>query len=60
MCQECLRQGRFTACISSDPVDHRIPLWEGGSEAESNQELLCQACHDVKTSAEARRRGGGG
>jgi 5-methylcytosine-specific restriction endonuclease McrA len=38
-------------------VDHIVPLWKGGSDADSNKELLCQApCHDAKTAREAAER----
>lgn len=40
--------------------DHLVPLAEGGADDESNTRLLCHACHDAKSAAEAargRRRG---
>lgn len=59
MCQQCLRKGRFTACLPSDPVDHIVPLHLGGKEDdERGQELLCRSCHDLKTAVEARFRAG--
>lgn len=59
LCQECRRQGRFSIGLV---VDHIVPLWEGGSDDDSNKELICQTpCHDAKTAREAveRARGGG-
>ena len=36
-------------------VDHIIPLWEGGSNAESNLQPLNPRCHTLKTSLENQR-----
>lgn len=52
MCQSCERLGRV--------VDHIVPLWAGGSDDESNKQLLCYECHDTKTKLEATQRAGGG
>jgi len=58
LCQECKRQGRVSL---GSVVDHIVPLWKGGSDADSNKELLCQTpCHDAKTAREAKERSGGG
>lgn len=41
--------------------DHVVPLAEGGLDAESNVQALCQQCSDAKTAAESKRgiqRGG--
>ena len=38
-------------------VDHILPLWSGGSNANDNLEGLCVACHKQKTAAEAKARG---
>lgn len=35
--------------------DHVIPVAEGGGEEMGNHQGLCQACSDVKSSAEAVR-----
>lgn len=56
LCQECKRQGRTTP---GHPVDHIVPLWDGGSDADSNKETLCVPCHDAKTAREARQRARG-
>lgn len=50
ICQVCKQIGRI--------VDHRIPLWEGGSNDESNLQVLCTPCHDMKSAEEAKRRYG--
>lgn len=52
-CQACKRKGLVRL---GGPVDHIIPLWEGGTDADSNKELLCVPCHDAKTALEAARR----
>lgn len=54
LCQECKRHGRLG--VVGAAVDHIQPLWAGGSDDETNKELLCQRCHDAKTAIEARQR----
>lgn len=56
LCQECKRQGR-TALGAA--VDHIEPLWKGGSDDDTNKELLCTPCHDAKTAREAAERARG-
>lgn len=56
LCQECRRQGRTTP---GHPVDHIQPLWDGGSDDDSNKETLCVPCHDAKTAREAAERARG-
>jgi len=53
LCQECKRQGKTTMGAA---VDHTVPLWKGGSDADHNKELLCTPCHDAKTAREAAER----
>ena len=57
MCQECRRKGWLTAAVA---CDHRIPLWEGGTDDDDNLQALCKDCHDAKTAQEAARRAGRG
>jgi 5-methylcytosine-specific restriction protein A len=58
LCEQCESVGRVTA---ADVVDHRIPLWKGGADDESNLQSLCQTPHhDEKTKAEAAERARGG
>lgn len=52
-CDDCARQA---APLLATEVDHRIPLWDGGSNADSNLQSLNAGCHARKTSAEAARR----
>lgn len=54
LCQECKRQGRTSLGAA---VDHIRPLWAGGSDEDTNKELLCQPCHDAKSAREAAQRG---
>ncbi|MFM0326095.1 HNH endonuclease [Caballeronia glebae] len=42
-----------------DQVDHRVPLEQGGSNDDSNLDLLCDGCHKAKTADEARMRSSG-
>lgn len=37
-------------------VDHILPLWSGGTNANDNLEGLCTDCHKQKTAAEAKAR----
>ena len=57
LCVACLAAGRVSL---GAVVDHRIPLWNGGSDEDENKQLLCHPCHDAKTAEEARQRAGGG
>jgi 5-methylcytosine-specific restriction protein A len=59
LCAECQRLGRVTLATQRD---HIIPLEEGGKDDSSNEQGLCQDCHDVKSHAESlrgRRRSAG-
>ncbi|WP_395406288.1 HNH endonuclease signature motif containing protein [Pseudoduganella sp. UC29_106] len=56
LCVACEEQGRTTM---ANVVDHKIPLWKGGRDDESNFQSLCQTpCHDEKTAREAAERAG--
>jgi len=52
LCAECERCGIVRLATQRD---HVIPLAEGGLDDESNEQGLCDACHDVKSKAEAVR-----
>lgn len=39
----------------SAPVDHVVPVFEGGTDDPENLRTLCDECHDTKTQAEAQR-----
>ncbi|WP_099123383.1 HNH endonuclease [Xenorhabdus sp. KK7.4] len=52
LCQQCLRQGRAT---TGTTVDHITPKAHGGTDALSNLQLLCEACHSRKTATERLR-----
>lgn len=43
-----------------DQVDHHVPLEQGGSNDDSNLNLLCVDCHAVKTASEAKGRSSAG
>lgn len=60
LCAECRRHGRVTLATQRD---HVVPLAEGGKDDESNEQGLCNDCHEAKSLAEAlrgRRRAAGG
>lgn len=46
LCEHCEERGRVTA---AEEVDHRVPLWKGGADDESNYSSLCRPCHAAKT-----------
>lgn len=51
-CAEC---GKLTVYPKGFQVDHRIPLFKGGEDADSNLQVLCSGangCHDRKTAIE--------
>jgi len=53
LCQQCKREGRTNIGY---PVDHIVPLWDGGTDDDHNKETLCQHCHNIKSAREARQR----
>ncbi|GAA3708435.1 hypothetical protein GCM10022268_17200 [Sphingomonas cynarae] len=48
-CRICVDRGRE---VGSDVVDHIVRLADGGSDARSNKQALCNPCHDAKSLAE--------
>lgn len=52
-CVMCLSVGVETLAVV---VDHRTPLWKGGSNEPSNLQGLCKYHHDEKTAQEAGER----
>lgn len=52
LCVECTRLGLARAATQRD---HIIPLAEGGLDDETNEQALCEACHDAKSQLEAQR-----
>jgi len=51
-CVLCQAEGRTTLPTIRD---HVVPLAEGGADDETNEQAVCQPCHDAKTQREARR-----
>ncbi|MCM7775005.1 HNH endonuclease [Enterobacter asburiae] len=49
LCQECLRNGRYTP---AETVDHITAKANGGTDDLSNLESLCKPCHRAKTAVE--------
>jgi 5-methylcytosine-specific restriction enzyme A len=57
LCAECTKLGKV---VLATQRDHVIPLAEGGLDDTTNEQGLCDACHEAKSLAEAlraRRRG---
>ncbi|WP_238541912.1 HNH endonuclease [Acidovorax sp. CF316] len=58
LCVECQKAGRDTEATQRD---HIVPLAEGGPDDATNEQGLCDACHEEKSLQEAlrgRRRAG--
>ncbi|WP_257265398.1 HNH endonuclease [Endozoicomonas sp. ONNA2] len=53
LCQMCRQAGRFTKATC---VDHIRPKSQGGDDALSNLQSLCDTCHRLKTQAESNAR----
>jgi 5-methylcytosine-specific restriction protein A len=53
LCQACKRKGFISL---GTEVDHIKALQHGGTDADSNLELLCHDCHADKTAAEDGKR----
>ena len=46
LCPRCEAKGRVSAGIE---LDHRLPLFMGGTNDDENLDLLCVPCHWAKT-----------
>lgn len=55
LCVMCEAKG---LTVLATEVDHRVPLFKGGSEDAENLQGLCHACHVEKTTADKREGGG--
>ena len=53
LCQECKRKGRVK---TGNHCDHIKPKAKGGTDDESNLEILCADCHAEKTAIESGAR----
>jgi 5-methylcytosine-specific restriction protein A len=52
LCVVCLTSKR---AVPATQRDHVIPLAEGGLDDETNEQALCDDCHEAKSKAEAQR-----
>lgn len=52
LCVECQKVGRVAPATQRD---HIVPLAEGGADDETNEQGLCDECHETKSLAEALR-----
>lgn len=50
----CRKCGKMVGRLA---VDHIVPLSVGGSNADINFQLLCYACHKIKSDLEQKDRG---
>lgn len=53
LCVECVETGEDRAAVE---VDHKMPLWKGGPDDETNLQGLCREHHAAKTARESRER----
>ena len=53
LCVTCEAEGRVRLATE---LDHIVPLWEGGHEADANRQGLCTSCHQKKSAQEAKKR----
>ena len=51
LCQACKRKGRLT---KASCVDHIKPKSQGGDNAMTNLQSLCDTCHQLKTQVESK------
>lgn len=58
LCQQCVREGGPIGTYAA--VDHKVPKFEGGSDDDSNLEVICETHHTAKTAEESRRARGFG
>ena len=56
VCAQCKASG---AVKLAQVVDHRVPLWAGGTETDGNRQSMSEECHALKTDDEARMRAAG-
>jgi 5-methylcytosine-specific restriction protein A len=54
LCQECKRRADGVLGMYG-AIDHKVPKVEGGTDDDSNLEVICNPCHAVKTEAERKR-----
>jgi 5-methylcytosine-specific restriction protein A len=52
LCVLCLAAGRVSVATQRD---HIVSLEEGGADDETNEQALCEPCHDAKSAGEAQR-----
>ncbi|MBC3811342.1 HNH endonuclease [Undibacterium aquatile] len=52
LCAECKRNGKINPATQRD---HIVPLCDGGRDDETNEQGLCDPCHELKSLAEAQR-----
>ena len=57
LCQECIRTAHMPLGTYS-AVDHKVPKFEGGTDDDSNCEVICKPHHDAKTARESARARG--
>lgn len=54
LCEHCLKRDVIT---EADCVDHIVEIEDGGDKLEwDNLQSLCNACHNIKTGQEKRKR----
>lgn len=52
LCRLCMAENRVSIATQRD---HVKPLAEGGLDDETNEQALCEPCHDTKSAGESKR-----
>lgn len=53
----CAKCGRLTDYPNGFALDHRVPLFKGGEDKDSNCQVLCiTPCHEDKTNEDLGRK----
>lgn len=52
LCQPCVRRGGPIGTYAA--IDHIVNKQQGGSDDDTNLQVICSQCHKAKTACEAR------
>lgn len=56
ICQHC--KALHGVVHMGSEVDHRVPKFEGGTDADDNLQTICSEAHRIKTAEESKRARG--
>lgn len=56
ICEVHGAKGQYVDCTSNSPIDHIVPIDQGGARIDPNNLMtLCKACHERKSALELHR-----